>query len=593
MYPNITKLQGMGCVVVRNFAARKSAGCLDELCREQAHVVVLNALSVCLEASARGEVLGCPERINLDVVQLLAYEAVAGVFNWINEKEDNEGLDRTDQEPEEKGRAEGIKELRVILRSMATHMHSAELTLAGLNAISGAVCAIDIVLINSEILGAEGIKTIHDAMREHEADAAIQIAGCCALMCMVMGSQQRVHVARKLGCIPLVCRVMSKHTSNPGLQDLACKFLHYMMEYPEDQDTKEACAAAGVVSALAQALTTHKRDADVALKAVQALGKFSEIFSPQLRQRMLTEGASSAILSAMQQRTASVGLLVNCFQVICKMCRGHTVPYTEVFLNFFNKAAPVLLVVADRHKQSVELTRVCIQLFGVYYSISDGSLDPKLAETDGIRVFVRCLHTFTDQEHLVHACCALGKSMTAGVNQDACRKEGAIEALLSLSERAKNDPKILFYIRSLLTDMSNEHEENTRYIARVMTAKQAKIIARAEAPHAPPAHEYDDTDTPIMRTRDLTPEEVDVWQKALCKKAQDMQLDVAAQKIEERDQKKKAEACTACGQTAEELGLSRMLRCSACTVSPLYCSAACQKASWSAHKAECKVNKRK
>jgi hypothetical protein len=216
----------------------------------------------------------------------------------------------------------------------------------------------------------------------------------------------------------------------------------------------------------------------------------------------------------------------------------------------------------------------------------------KLAETDGIRVFVRCLRTLTDQDELLAACCSLGKSMAVGVNQDACRKEGAIDVLLALSERAKNDPQLLFYIRCLLNDISKKHEENTRYIRSVMTAKQAKIPARAEVPDTTDLKPTSN-DTKTLGDRQITQQDVEFWQKYMRKRGQFMQTDVAAQKLEERDQEKMSEACIACGQTAEQLGLSRMLRCSACTVSPLYCSAECQKASWSAHKAECRANKRK
>ncbi len=51
------------------------------------------------------------------------------------------------------------------------------------------------------------------------------------------------------------------------------------------------------------------------------------------------------------------------------------------------------------------------------------------------------------------------------------------------------------------------------------------------------------------------------------------------------------EACVKCGKTAADMGLKRLLRCSACALSPRYCSAKCQRASWPAHKAECKANR--
>jgi hypothetical protein len=55
---------------------------------------------------------------------------------------------------------------------------------------------------------------------------------------------------------------------------------------------------------------------------------------------------------------------------------------------------------------------------------------------------------------------------------------------------------------------------------------------------------------------------------------------------------KGSDACAACGKTAADAGVAKLLKCSACTIAPLYCSAACQKACWKAHKADCKANKK-
>ncbi len=50
--------------------------------------------------------------------------------------------------------------------------------------------------------------------------------------------------------------------------------------------------------------------------------------------------------------------------------------------------------------------------------------------------------------------------------------------------------------------------------------------------------------------------------------------------------------CVACGSTAADAGLAKLLKCSVCTMALAYCSAACQLACWPAHKAECKANRK-
>ncbi len=55
---------------------------------------------------------------------------------------------------------------------------------------------------------------------------------------------------------------------------------------------------------------------------------------------------------------------------------------------------------------------------------------------------------------------------------------------------------------------------------------------------------------------------------------------------------KAMDVCMACGRTAADAMMKKLLKCSACTVAPKYCSAECQHACWAAHKAECKANKK-
>jgi hypothetical protein len=48
--------------------------------------------------------------------------------------------------------------------------------------------------------------------------------------------------------------------------------------------------------------------------------------------------------------------------------------------------------------------------------------------------------------------------------------------------------------------------------------------------------------------------------------------------------------CVACSKTAAMLGVEKLLKCSACTLAPSYCSVECQRACWKEHKSECKAN---
>jgi hypothetical protein len=56
---------------------------------------------------------------------------------------------------------------------------------------------------------------------------------------------------------------------------------------------------------------------------------------------------------------------------------------------------------------------------------------------------------------------------------------------------------------------------------------------------------------------------------------------------------RKQDVCEACGRSAAEAGATRLLKCSVCTLAPMYCSAECQHVCWKAHKAACKANRKK
>lgn len=50
------------------------------------------------------------------------------------------------------------------------------------------------------------------------------------------------------------------------------------------------------------------------------------------------------------------------------------------------------------------------------------------------------------------------------------------------------------------------------------------------------------------------------------------------------------DVCDTCGKTAMEAGRKVLLQCGGCTISPQYCSPACQKESWQGHKKDCRKN---
>jgi hypothetical protein len=73
---------------------------------------------------------------------------------------------------------------------------------------------------------------------------------------------------------------------------------------------------------------------------------------------------------------------------------------------------------------------------------------------------------------------------------------------------------------------------------------------------------------------------------------QSTHLQAVMRSLEEYEERKIREVCVNCGKQAAEMPLQRLLKCSACTIMPAYCSTECQKACWKGHKVECKANRK-
>jgi uncharacterized CHY-type Zn-finger protein len=153
-------------------------------------------------------------------------------------------------------------------------------------------------------------------------------------------------------------------------------------------------------------------------------------------------------------------------------------------------------------------------------------------------------------------------------NKVICGELGVMEVILTLIPKHKNQEILYLWSCFALINIANTNVDNTR---RLAIAGGIKHIWRASQIHGP----------------------MPIFQQFLgCFKlcGPDIAAMVDAVTMEQRQ--KMTESCVVCGKTRAELGVEGLMRCSACTVEPKYCSVGCQKAHWKGHKAECKANRR-
>jgi hypothetical protein len=170
-----------------------------------------------------------------------------------------------------------------------------------------------------------------------------------------------------------------------------------------------------------------------------------------------------------------------------------------------------------------------------------------------------------------------------------------MEALLGAAVRFKHRPKVLSATRNALGAITADHAENSAYVMRIMTPKQTKILGSQKLPFG-----TDPTDYFSQAASEFESEKGTKLRDELRAEFGSVNQgtkffflgDVVEKKLDERERTKHAEACSSCGKTAAEVGLNRLLRCSACTIAPLYCCAECQRGAWGVHKAECKAKRK-
>jgi hypothetical protein len=575
-------MQEFACQVLYQASYGMEPRYVHVLWKERALDTVFETLHARLQAP-QGE---ADPRSNLLFHQMVAYKMVTAMFAAAPE------CRRGDD-----SNALVLPGLKVLLYSMARHSQLPDSVLQRLArhvqfcdpiplAMNAIFASMTMKLQNADILGVDGIKAVMDCMRAHENNFEVQLAGSMTLPLMVTGSPERQRFADKLGCIEYVHhRVMRAYKSHAESQHFGSKFIAAMVHHAGDDERRLKIAEQGIIGTLAAALRRHVSDQRVCKYACKALACLSRVQSARHKYMMMTERACDAILSALQLHKNNESLLLfGCRAILETLTHYRYTPpksaeeYSEL-VQIKRKADPIILGILSDHVTSPHFAIVCSDIFSCMNN-SEFAYDPELARRVGISLFVRGLNAHTDKCALMRLCRAL--SVFSRTYPRECRDAGAMEALLAMVDKVKEDPLIVCSARQALGSMTDGHAENSAYLNKIMSNKQAKILQHSQSAH--PALLANSQSYPQYFTASEI-EQVELRLQTLTEE------DTAAQKIFHREKEKKAESCNACGKTAGDLGLARMLRCSACTLRPCYCSAECQRACWGAHKQECKANR--
>jgi hypothetical protein len=337
-----------------------------------------------------------------------------------------------------------------------------------------------------------------------------------------------------------------------------------------------------------EALNKHQDDMHVLDFGLLALCVMSQS-SPKLQAYITQRGSVQLALDTMDKHAQVTGILEGCMGVLADLLKEQNTALTaEQLPTLCKQAFSAFLKAVSQHPNADEFANKTCARFSEMSSLP--FFADVLHEVKGAQFFIRCIKTHRDNRNVLWKVYTMLRSLIEKHKdvQDVCAELGAIDAVIQALSKNKHDEPFLLLSRALLVAMTKDHERNTAYLTREMSGSKAKllqnvfkcgacVIEKNEMPSSCRCCHVD------KATWDQTIAEL--------KEVVQCKSDILDKVVEERERLRVTEPCACCGKTAAMCGLQQLRSCSACTIGPKYCSVACQRASWGAHKAECKANR--
>jgi hypothetical protein len=500
-------------------------------------------------------------------------------------------------------------------------------------------------------VGVSGAKTVLRSVTVHAQDEPTQKMGFVVLADLASAKYSAAsadHNAAAYLAQDTCLRTLVNNTimwiDSVAVQGAAMEMFHMISKYTVTLDSKMAMVHAGCVDAIVKSMRIHTdaRESVVQRAGCHALFCITELFLPcELRTRMLEEGAAdTALQSVVKNMNDDADIVMNACCFLHNLLMQH--PSNVGVAG--KKIMPVLIKVTGTPKYAndwfVHNSAGSTLLNILTHAGSISSAHLVAAQNDfamhaGVHAATTCLNSCARNHLPVCAPGAVGNwadvaqrclhNIKIAVrnhkkNQVLCASEGVSASIIRLLAKPVFNHLVLdgCIVLSYMIDGNKAAAE--------MLVKQGAVpmFAKGARMAADPvrlgllqniidtlAPGYDDSQAHLWSGQNSRESDHMAGSKQAMPKTagassnsdqSDRSGDVAAFVAANEKSKKasaggqklrKAEGCSKCGTTPADLGVEKLLKCSGCTIAPLYCSVVCQQACWKAHKADCKANKKK
>jgi hypothetical protein len=499
---------------------------------------------------------------------------------------------------------------------LARHLQDANIQEYGLHALSRAMELCD---QNIEILGQRDMRAVLGAISTHHENLNLVLHGLdCACRMTFRGESNR---NRKLmvedNSLSVVLRIMAAH-KNSGVLQLKAIGTMACLAQGDDISVKEAMIKAGCVGAVVQAMLHYKGEdderAEMACRGCECLKMLINAkLSSDTMALFVQQNGVDACLDVMLKWKDYHDIQADC----CEAFTQGLILHTDVIKTYGQRMIRAIVRAMLAYQNDNDLQRyACFSIRKIlhHFSVTDARqlVQDEFATCGGLDAIFQCTRMFSAsnfEDIAVDACWAVYYAAYENHrNRVYFFEHNILMILASINARYKNKERVLTALASagslfihtgtVPSSASDVHANKASGgKSPVNCAKETHDDSSCnteQLSNSFAAHTLNRTQKQASHTMNQTQNQAapqyDTQNQATLQQQGQSQK---KPKSETNSQRPRSEqTCVACGKTPAEMGIRELLKCSACTIAPKYCSAGCQKACWGEHKTECKANRK-